>query len=74
MTELMLNEAVETLKKGLVPQNLTEVSADAMKTLFEMRELMAALIECVQRQGNTIKTIRTVNDALQKQLKERRGG
>lgn len=75
MTGIQINEAIETLKAGKVPPGLDEITADAKKTLFEMRNLMDALLECVQRQGNTIKALKAVNDALHKQLQAaKRGG
>lgn len=73
MTGIQIYEAIETLKTGKIPPGLDEITADAKKTLFEMRNLMDALQECVQRQGNTISVLRSINAALEKQVNALKG-
>lgn len=50
--------AIDGLKKGHVPENIDEVKNHAMTAMFELKQYVDALTECVYRLNQTNRVLR----------------
>jgi hypothetical protein len=64
--------ALRELSQGRIPPNIDEVVGYAEATVYEMRQAVSALAECVKRQDKTLQLVRAMRDGLQRQA--RKGG
>lgn len=74
MTREQFEKNIKGLKHGEVPENMALTALYAGDSLMELRLLLDALVDCVTRQERTLKMIRALNEALQKQNRDLKGG
>lgn len=72
MDTIKYQVALRELSQGRVPPNIDEVIGYGEATVFEMKQALAALTECVKRQDKTLQLVRAMRDGLQRQA--RKGG